>query len=158
MFKVKWRNSIVSVGKAGAIFAGFLVAFLLPTGSQAQLGTPPIIGVQPLDQTVPSGGSAVFTVVAASVTTMTYQWRAHGTNIPGATASIYTRANIQYPDSGAYSVIITNASGWTRSSNAILTVLNIPLRFSRAGWDTNGFSARLEGPILANYVVYRSTN
>ena len=36
-------------------------------------GPPPVITVQPLDQTVPYGGTAVFAVLATSGTTLSYQ-------------------------------------------------------------------------------------
>ena len=51
-----------------------------------------------------------------------YQWRLYATNIAGATASSYTRNNVQPADAGPYSVVVTNVAGSVTSSNAVLTV------------------------------------
>jgi len=88
----------------------------------ASANAPPSILVQPQDQTADQGQDATFTVTAAGLMPLGYQWRFSGTNLTGATASAYTRANVQPADAGPYSVLISNSVGSIISSNALLTV------------------------------------
>ena len=93
---------------------------------------PPYITSQPsgLDRT--TGASATFTVAAGGTAALAYQWRQNSTNIPGATASSYTRNNLQAGDAGDYSVVVTNASGTVTSANALLTLApSAPLQFGQ---------------------------
>src|ERR1035437_6486089 len=92
----------------------------------AQVGPPPVILTQPISLTVPNGGTAVFTVVVSSVTTVSYQWFHNGSSIKNATSSVLTLNNIGSWDAGSYSVKVTNATGSVMSSNATLQVLNNP--------------------------------
>jgi hypothetical protein len=84
--------------------------------------TAPVINTQPQSQTVVAGSNATFSVGASGSPAPTFQWRFNSTNIPGATASSYTRANAQPIFSGNYSVIVSNTVGTTNSANAVLTV------------------------------------
>ena len=88
--------------------------------------TPPNITSQPQSQTVNQGANAIFTVSASGSIPLYYQWLLYGTNISGASASSYTRTNVQPADAGPYSVIVSNSLGPTNSSNAILTVIVPP--------------------------------
>jgi hypothetical protein len=88
--------------------------------------SPPVILAQPLNQTVGVGSNVTFTVSASGTSPLYYQWRWHGTNLPGATASSYTRTNVQLFAAGLYSVEITNSVGSVLSSNAALTVIEPP--------------------------------
>ena len=92
--------------------------------AHAQLGVVPDITVQPLGQTVPVGGTAVFTVDAFSLTTMSYQWFRNSNAIPGATASTYTRPNVNFPDAGFFHVVIQNFIGSTKSDVVPLVVVS----------------------------------
>ncbi len=67
-----------------------------------------------------SGGSVVLN--ANTGTGLTYQWKKDGTNISGATSSSFT-ATV----AGSYTVLVTNSSNCSSTSNAtIVTVNNIP--------------------------------
>ena len=83
---------------------------------------PPIILSQPQSTTNIAGQDALFTVSASGTLPLFYQWQFNGSDIIGATASSYTRTNIQTNDAGAYTVIITNSVGATSSAPATLTV------------------------------------
>ena len=83
---------------------------------------PPTITTQPISRTVAQGSSVTFTVAASGTTPLTYQWRLNGASISGATASSYTRANVQATDAGSYSVLVSNSAGSATSANAVLTV------------------------------------
>jgi hypothetical protein len=82
---------------------------------------------QPTNVTINAGASAAFSVIAAGKAPLTYQWRMNGTNISGATSSIYSRHNAQLADAGNYYVVLTNISGAVTSAVATLGVLPAPL-------------------------------
>ncbi|MDB6059351.1 MAG: hypothetical protein JWO95_3195 [Verrucomicrobiales bacterium] len=88
--------------------------------------TAPVITSQPANQTVLAGNNVPFTVFAGGTAPLSYQWRLNNVNIGGATSSTYTRANVQSGDAGSYTVFISNGSGSTTSSNAVLVVLTPP--------------------------------
>gem|GEM_PF-5763416 len=85
-------------------------------------GQPPVILQPPQDQTVPVGGTAVFTVIAAGEPPLFYQWLHEGTNVPGATADTLVLHNVQPADAGSYVVFVTNRYGMAVSSPAVLLV------------------------------------
>src|SRR6185503_1745148 len=66
--------------------------------------TPPAITVQPLGRTVLVGTSVVFTATASGAGPLRYQWRFNADDIPSATNSSLTIANVQVPNAGKYSV------------------------------------------------------
>jgi len=125
----------------------------------AGVGPPPVITVQPLDRTVQKGGSASFTVVAKSITQLTYKWYFNGNvlNGFGQGTPALTVTNAQTANAGVYSVEVKNAGGKVMSSNAVLKV-NAPLKCASARMATNGFSFLLSGPTGSNYVILASTN
>ncbi len=83
---------------------------------------PPYLTTQPAGQSRPTGAEATFTVAGGGTPPLSYQWRLAGTNLPGATTSSYTRANLNAADAGWYSVAITNASGSVTSAGALLQI------------------------------------
>ncbi len=84
---------------------------------------PPQITRQPADQTVLEGGTATFSVVAASDSPISYQWLDNaGTDIAGATNSVLVLTNVSPGQAGAYAVVVSNAGGSIASSNAMLVV------------------------------------
>ena len=87
----------------------------------------PSITTQPQPITVPHGSNATFTVVAAGANPLSYQWRLQATNLATATASTYSRTNVQAIHAGEYSVVVTNLYGSTTSSPALLTVHSAPI-------------------------------
>ena len=87
---------------------------------------PPAITTQPVSQIATQGTSVTFTVTASGSTPFSYQWQFNTASISGATASSYTRANVQLTNAGNYSVAVSNLAGSTTSSNATLTVVAPP--------------------------------
>lgn len=102
-------------------------------------GAAPYIAQSPVSQTVVVGTHISFNVIASGTGPLSYQWQANGTNIPGATASIYNKANVQTTDAGTYQAIVANAYGSATSSVAVLTFGNQPVGFNGDGlnWTAN---------------------
>ena len=82
----------------------------------------PSITSQPASQSIPTGGTATFTVTTTGTQPLYYSWRANGTNLINATNSSYTVSNAQSFNAGIYSVVVTNLYGTATSSNALLTI------------------------------------
>ncbi len=83
---------------------------------------PPVVLVQPTNQTVFVGDTATFSVLAQGGAPLSYQWHLGTNSVPAATNSTLTLTNVQLTNVGNYSVFISNAYGSTNSSNATLTV------------------------------------
>ncbi|HQL79366.1 MAG TPA: immunoglobulin domain-containing protein, partial [Verrucomicrobiota bacterium] len=124
-----YTRASVQPSDAGTYSVVVTNAYGTATSSGALLTVivPPTITTEPLSQTVTQGTSATFTVAASGTTPFTYQWRFNGDNLSGATASSYTRANVQLSDAGSYSVVVANSAGSATSANAVLTVTVPPV-------------------------------
>jgi uncharacterized delta-60 repeat protein len=84
---------------------------------------PPMIASPPAGQTAQAGSTVDFQVDAAGYPPPSYQWFFNGTNaIAGATNSILELTNALFAQSGAYTVVITNAYGSVTSLVATLIV------------------------------------
>src|SRR6266481_833493 len=95
--------------------------------SSDNTSNPPAITSQPQSQTVVQGSNATFTVTAFGTAPLSFQWSFNGAPVDGATASSYTRTNVQPGDAGDYFVVVTNTAGSATSSNATLTVRSSPM-------------------------------
>ena len=115
-----------------AICCGIQCLILPPT---ADAVTPSIYG-QPLSQAVLAGSNATFVVIAGAPP-LAYQWRFNGGNLAGATNSTLTITNVQPANTGAYAVIVSNASGAITSPPANLSLATAP-DFLWARQVTNG--------------------
>jgi hypothetical protein len=104
----------------------WLVLFVLHLPALCLAGPPPVINVQPSDQSVLINDTTTFSVTASSGTTLWYQWYKDGNLLLGATASSLTLTQVKSSYEGAYSVKVSNIYGSVASSNAILTVLVPP--------------------------------
>lgn len=83
-----------------------------------------VISVQPLNQTVPVGATATFSVIASGAP-LSYQWSENGVAISGATSASYTRPPVAAGTSGligTFQVTVSNASSSVVSNAATLTV------------------------------------
>jgi hypothetical protein len=84
--------------------------------------TAPVITAQPVGQTVPLKGTAIFKVAASGTPAPTFQWQLNGAPINGATSASYTIPVVTSADAGIYTVIATNSAGSSTSQKAMLTV------------------------------------
>jgi hypothetical protein len=148
---------------------------LLTAKCQAQLGTPPIIAVQPLGIAVQNGGTGLLTTTAISISSMKFYWLLNGQPVPTTNTSV---VNVVVPfvgtvstltvknvsSSGTYSVKVMNGVGSVMSSNAPLVVLGntvsnvLSIVSSGTGMITSGFKLNLSVPTGSNYVIQASTD
>ena len=86
---------------------------------------PPTIVSSPQSQTANVGACVDFTVTADGAAPISYQWFFNGNHALGsATTNSFLRlTNIQPTQSGAYSVVVSNAFGAVNSSPAMLSVI-----------------------------------
>jgi hypothetical protein len=85
---------------------------------------PPLITEHPASQSVFTGQSAGFSVIAESATPVGYQWLFQGMEIQNATNSVLSLTEVQITQAGNYSVRVSNLAGSVTSSNATLVVVN----------------------------------
>ena len=120
-----------------ALVAGFLAIVLAACGGGGGSGDTgggasapvekPAITTQPANQSVATGNTATFSVVATGSATLAYQWKKNGADISGATSSSYTTPATSSADTGAtYSVSVSNSAGTVTSNQATLTVTVAP--------------------------------
>src|SRR5262249_56778059 len=85
--------------------------------------SPPVIVTQPTDQTVLPGATASFAVEAIGSAPLFYQWRNNGIDIAtGGNASTLTIRNVSPTNTGAYSVVVSNAVGMVTNSPVLLAL------------------------------------
>ena len=90
---------------------------------QAATPTAPTIVTQPANQTVIVGQTATFSVTAAGMSPLTYQWQKGTTAIAGATSASYSTPTTTASDNGTeFSVVVSNSLGKATSNAATLAV------------------------------------
>jgi hypothetical protein len=129
-----------------AVFAGALtqsqIATVMSGDFSAFIGGPPGIVSQPQNQSAPQGSSSSFSVGADGQAPFQYQWYFNGTNQlssatnPTATNATLVLTNLQFNQSGTYSVVVSNSIGNAPSQSATLSVFKATLvglwRFNEA--------------------------
>ncbi|WP_377154372.1 hypothetical protein ACFJIX_20650 [Roseateles sp. UC29_93] len=108
--------------KNAAALAALSVIVAACGGGGSDDGPAPVIATQPMNATVLTDGTTMFTVVATG-SGLGYQWQKNGVAIAGATSASYQTPAVTSADSGAkYTVVVTNSSGSVTSSAAQLTL------------------------------------
>ncbi len=97
-------------------------------GTLYMLSVPvPSIVSGPVSQTVDAGTTVQFSVDAAGMYPLNYEWRFNQAELPGAgTGASLVLTNVQKTQIGAYSVIVTNVFGSATSTPALLNVIEAP--------------------------------
>jgi hypothetical protein len=97
------------------------------TSSPATLtvNTPPHITLDPVGALGCPGQAITFTT-AATGTSVTFQWRKNGLDIPGATSTSYTIASTTPADAGTYDVVATGICGTPVTSLPATVGVNVP--------------------------------
>lgn len=75
----------------------------------------PAIQVQPASIAAEQGTTAVLSVTASGLGTLTYQWFKDANPIPSATSATLTLTNVQESDEGAYTVTVTDDAATAES-------------------------------------------
>jgi hypothetical protein len=94
--------------------------------STVATNTPPAVNLQQTNVLAVRGASASLQVAAFGVPPLTYQWLFNGHALLGETANVLSLTNVQPDQSGAYSVVVTNANGSITSPPVQLTVVLAP--------------------------------
>ncbi len=97
------------------LFSPFLTG---PVGAPAGVQ----IAQQPQSQVAAKGQTVTLTVQTSGIWPIAYQWRQNGMLIAEATGATLVLDNVQAADAGAYTVVVSNASGSMTSAPATLTV------------------------------------
>jgi uncharacterized delta-60 repeat protein len=90
--------------------------------------TPPIIAIQPTDQTVLAGENASLSAVAVGTPPLNYQWQFNGANlanggrVSGANTNALLLTGVLTNDAGSYSLVVTNTCGSVTSQVVSVTV------------------------------------
>lgn len=114
--------------------AGFIIDDInfIPSSSSR-----PLVWVQPLSQTQPSGGTALFQTYATGTAPLSYRWFLNNTWIgPEGESATLTLSNLLPTQAGSYYVTVSDSYGATNSATAVLTVTNPPTEvtnFSHTG-------------------------
>jgi len=87
-----------------------------------QTSNPVTITTEPVSQTVSTGASVTFSVVATGPSPLTYQWYLNSAAISGAVSASYTIASATASSAGSYTVTVTSGSESATSSAATLTL------------------------------------
>ncbi|MDB6064873.1 MAG: hypothetical protein JWR26_1081 [Pedosphaera sp.] len=98
------------------------------TSSVAKLsvGYPPVITLQPRNQTADPGGMVAFNSAASGTGPITWQWQYNGIVLTNQNNTNLVLTNLQIANIGFYSVSANNAFGGTVSSNAALNLNGYP--------------------------------
>ena len=93
------------------------------TVNPASSGSGPALTTQPSSQTVVTGTTVVFNVVAApSANAPTYQWQFNGTPITGATSARLVIPGVTSANVGSYLATVSNSGGSTVTTPATLAL------------------------------------
>lgn len=120
------------------------------------VNTATAITSQPANQASCVGGSVTF-IVSATGTTVSYQWKKGGVDIPGATAASYTINSVAAGDAGSYTVVVTGSCGTVTSNSASLsitagtTINNQPVDQTACLGGTASFSVSASGSGTLTY-------
>ncbi len=120
---------------------------------------PPVFSLEPQDQSVLAGTNVTFRTEVTGTPPFGYQWWRDGVSLDGETGASLSLTNVQFADAGVYQVVVTNSFGSVTSSVALLTLREpLQLRLQIVGLSIGNqlFYAVVSGPVLTNYVVWRS--
>jgi len=76
--------------------------------------------------TVATGKTATFSVTASGTAPFTYQWQKDGVPIVGQTNATLTLPALTASSAGIYTVVVSNAAGFTVSDNGTLIIISAP--------------------------------
>jgi hypothetical protein len=83
---------------------------------------------QPAPLTIAPRSGAIFSVVAVGAPPISYQWLQNGAPIAGGNSATLLLTNVNTPQAGSYSVVVTTSAGSVTSNPALLTLSTAPTR------------------------------
>ncbi|HVM49309.1 MAG TPA: LamG-like jellyroll fold domain-containing protein [Candidatus Acidoferrum sp.] len=89
-------------------------------------GAPQILS-EPTNTSAVLTSNATLSVSACGSPPLAYQWQHATTNLPNATNAVLFLSSVTTNDAGSYQAVLTDPSGCTTSSVAVLTVLRPPV-------------------------------
>jgi hypothetical protein len=116
-------TALYSIDTNNAAIAN-LGAFPGPAFGLVQSDSPAVLAItaQPASQTVPAGGTAVFSVTATGLPTPALTWHFDSNAVARGTNFILTIPGVAATNAGSYFVVLTNLSGAVTSDVVTLTV------------------------------------
>ncbi len=121
------RNARLAASSAALLALCFFSGCSSSNSTAGPGATAPVISTPPSDQTVNSGQTATFNVMATGTDPLSYQWQRDSVNISGATLAAYTTPVTNAVDDGAqFRVIVSNSAGSVTSNAAKLNVNSAP--------------------------------
>jgi sugar lactone lactonase YvrE len=146
----------VATNSAGvySVVVSNLVSVVTNTATLS-LGTSPVIGSQPVSQTIAAGSAANLSVIVTGAPPPAYQWMFNGNDI-GTNGPALVIPDFEAGDQGTYFVFVSNALGTVASSNALL-YLNT-LQLSVASSNGSAIQLQMTGTAGGNYVIEASTD
>jgi Immunoglobulin domain/Beta-propeller repeat len=163
MFVAGSHSAPAAFGSNALANAGGADAFLTRLTLFASNALPQIT-TQPRSQSVVFSNSVTLSVGVLSPTNVTYRWRLNGTNISNGTSNTLTIANVQYPNLGDYTVVVSNVFGRVTSAVAVVTLELTPeflwLRKSGGPADDQALAVAMDRTNNAVYVagLFSGTN
>ncbi len=116
-FTLKWQ-----VNNSGAPTSDKVTAYLDEL-TYIPGGRPPLVLVEPTQQSLLAGAAGTFRATAEGFSPLRYQWQCHGVDMPNANNPVFTVHNAQAAQAGTYTVIVSNDYG-SASANAELNIEN----------------------------------
>ena len=107
------------------VSGGRLYRLATPLRADRAIRTPVVLE-SPGAVTAFKGSTVTLETVAYGVGSLKYQWKMNSVDIPGATAATLSLPSVQTADQGAYSVLVTDATGSTLAGPAPVVVLEPP--------------------------------
>jgi hypothetical protein len=116
----------------------------------------PAFTAAPLTQTISNGGALTLTAAVVGAPTLSYQWQFNGSNIAGATSTLFVLPRFLSGNEGNYSVVASNNYGAVTSLPAQL-FLNNP-RFLNPSRSGTSFASTFVGIANTSYVIEASSD
>ena len=138
---LEWTYAKDASGNAGQD-AGWLDQVSYTPGPVA-----PAITSQPASVSCGPGQNAAFSVGAAGMPPLTFQWRFNGQSIAGATNASLVLTNVEAVNVGTYSVLVMNLVGSILSAGATLTLAEV------VAWGADTFGQTNVPPNLTNVLA-----
>lgn len=97
-------------------------SLLIADGESAKNSIAPKVIIAPISQAVSTGDFVTVSAGISGTAPLTFQWQKDGSDISGATDSVYLIASASSGDAGVYTLIVTNDLGMDTSSGGTLVV------------------------------------